>query len=560
MRKQWNYIRHNDEVVTHLQEVLKIHPVLCQILAQRGIYNYREAKAFFRPQLYNLHDPYLMKGMDKAVQRLETAIEEEEKILLYGDYDVDGTCSVAMMHTFLKNYHDNLIFYLPSRYKEGYGISTQGIEYAKEQGVQLIIAMDCGVKAIEPVKLANEYKIDCIICDHHEPGEILPDALAVLDPKRVDCPYPYKELTGCGIAFKLAQAYQMCIRPDWKELESLLDILAVSIACDIVPITGENRILAHFGLQLLNTKPNLGLKTLIKLNGQEGALSIRDVVFGLGPKINAAGRVADADVAVHLLLSKKKEEAEKYALVLQERNELRRGYEAETVKEAKEMYVERWEDKESIVLYNQYWNKGVLGIAAARMVDYYYKPSVILAQSNGKAVGSARSVSGFNIYEALTKCKDLLENYGGHEFAGGLTILPENIDEFRTRFENIVQEDMKEPSIPELEVMADIQLKDVNEKFWKILKQFAPFGPGNRNPLFVTKNVQDTGDSKILKEKHLRLVVQQKDSPTMTGIGFGLGHYLDEMLEKDFHICYNIQENHWRGKTNLQLNVKDVKF
>ena len=559
MRKQWNYIRHNDEVVADLQKVLKIHPVLCQILVQRGIRTFQDAKAFFRPQLYNLHDPYLMKGMDKAVQRLETAIEEEEKILLYGDYDVDGTCSVAMMHAFLKNYHDNLIFYLPSRYKDGYGISIQGIEYAREQDVQLIIAMDCGVKAIEPVKLANEYKIDCIICDHHEPGETLPNALAVLDPKRTDCTYPYKELTGCGIAFKLAQAYQMCIRPDWKELEALLDIVAVSIACDIVPITGENRILAHFGLQKLNTNPNMGLKTLIKLTGQEGTLSIRDVVFGLGPKINAAGRVADADVAVHLLLAKKKEDAEKYALVLQERNELRRGYEAETVKEAQEMYAERWEDKESIVLYNENWNKGVLGIAAARMVDYYYKPSIILAQSNGKAVGSARSVQGFNIYDALTKCKDLLENYGGHQFAGGLTILSENIDAFRTRFENIVQEEMKEPSIPELEVVADIQLKDINDKFWRILKQFAPFGPGNRNPLFVTKNVQDTGDSKILKEKHLRLVVQQKDSPTMTGIGFGLGHYLDEILEKDFHICYNIQENHWLGKTNLQLNVKDVK-
>ncbi len=562
MQTKWNFLSVDENEVESLQRDLGISPLLCQLLVQKGIKTYDQAKQFFRPKLQHLHDPFLMKNMQKAVARLERAIEQKQRILLYGDYDVDGTCSVALMYTFLKSYHKNLIYYIPDRYKEGYGISKQGIEFAKSEGVHLIVAMDCGVKAIAEIDLANSYKIDCIVCDHHLPSDELPDAYAMLNPKQADCPYPYKELTGCGIAFKLAQAYQTRIAIDWSELENLLDLLVVSIGCDIVPITGENRVMAYFGLKKLNTNPRQGLQALIEVSGQRKPLSIRDAVFGLGPLINAAGRLSDAKLAVDTMLAEESTEAKKAAQVLVDLNISRRNIELLNVESAKEQFTSfsNWENRKSIVLFDPDWNKGVVGIVAARMVDTFYHPSIVLTQSEGKVVGSARSVRGFNIYQAIQRCSDLLLGYGGHQHAAGLTMLPENIEAFRERFEKVVQQTRSIEQIqPEMDIAACLKLEDITPAFWKILKQFAPFGPKNRNPIFVTKNVFNTPRTRVLKNNHLKLEVYQHESPVFNGIGFGLADHYEAIKDNAFDICYNINENIWKGKTTLQLNVKDIK-
>lgn len=562
MQTKWNFLSVDENEVESLQRDLGISPLLCQLLVQKGIKTYDQAKQFFRPKLQHLHDPFLMKNMQKAVARLERAIEQRQRILLYGDYDVDGTCSVALMYTFLKSYHKNLIYYIPDRYKEGYGISKQGIEFAKSEGVHLIVAMDCGVKAIAEIDLANSYKIDCIVCDHHLPSDELPDAYAMLNPKQADCPYPYKELTGCGITFKLAQAYQTRIAIDWSELENLLDLLVVSIGCDIVPITGENRVMAYFGLKKLNTNPRQGLQALIEVSGQRKPLSIRDAVFGLGPLINAAGRLSDAKLAVDTMLAEESTEAKKAAQVLVDLNISRRNIELLNVESAKEQFTSfsNWENRKSIVLFDPDWNKGVVGIVAARMVDTFYHPSIVLTQSEGKVVGSARSVRGFNIYQAIQRCSDLLLGYGGHQHAAGLTMLPENIEAFRERFEKVVQQTRSIEQIqPEMDIAACLKLEDITPAFWKILKQFAPFGPKNRNPIFVTKNVFNTPRTRVLKNNHLKLEVYQHESPVFNGIGFGLADHYEAIKDNAFDICYNINENIWKGKTTLQLNVKDIK-
>ncbi len=562
MQTKWNFLSVDENEVESLQRDLGISPLLCQLLVQKGIKTYDQAKQFFRPKLQHLHDPFLMKNMQKAVARLERAIEQKQRILLYGDYDVDGTCSVALMYTFLKSYHKNLIYYIPDRYKEGYGISKQGIEFAKSEGVHLIVAMDCGVKAIAEIDLANSYKIDCIVCDHHLPSDELPDAYAMLNPKQADCPYPYKELTGCGIAFKLAQAYQTRIAIDWSELENLLDLLVVSIGCDIVPITGENRVMAYFGLKKLNTNPRQGLQALIEVSGQRKPLSIRDAVFGLGPLINAAGRLSDAKLAVDTMLAEESTEAKKAAQVLVDLNISRRNIELLNVESAKEQFTSfsNWENRKSIVLFDPDWNKGVVGIVAARMVDTFYHPSIVLTQSEGKVVGSARSVRGFNIHQAIQRCSDLLLGYGGHQHAAGLTMLPENIEAFRERFEKVVQQTRSIEQIqPEMDIAACLKLEDITPAFWKILKQFAPFGPKNRNPIFVTKNVFNTPRTRVLKNNHLKLEVYQHESPVFNGIGFGLADHYEAIKDNAFDICYNINENIWKGKTTLQLNVKDIK-
>lgn len=562
MQTKWNFLSVDENEVESLQRDLGISPLLCQLLVQKGIKTYDQAKQFFRPKLQHLHDPFLMKNMQKAVARLERAIEQKQRILLYGDYDVDGTCSVALMYTFLKSYHKNLIYYIPDRYKEGYGISKQGIEFAKSEGVHLIVAMDCGVKAIAEIDLANSYKIDCIVCDHHLPSDELPDAYAMLNPKQADCPYPYKELTGCGITFKLAQAYQTRIAIDWSELENLLDLLVVSIGCDIVPITGENRVMAYFGLKKLNTNPRQGLQALIEVSGQRKPLSIRDAVFGLGPLINAAGRLSDAKLAVDTMLAEESTEAKKAAQVLVDLNISRRNIELLNVESAKEQFTSfsNWENRKSIVLFDPDWNKGVVGIVAARMVDTFYHPSIVLTQSEGKVVGSARSVRGFNIYQAIQRCSDLLLGYGGHQHAAGLTMLPENIEAFRERFEKVVQQTRSIEQIqPEMDIAACLKLEDITPAFWKILKQFAPFGPKNRNPIFVTKNVFNTPRTRVLKNNHLKLEVYQHESPVFNGIGFGLADHYEAIKDNAFDICYNINENIWKGKTTLQLNVKDIK-
>lgn len=562
MQTKWNFLSVDENEVESLQRDLGISPLLCQLLVQKGIKTYDQAKQFFRPKLQHLHDPFLMKNMQKAVARLERAIEQKQRILLYGDYDVDGTCSVALMYTFLKSYHKNLIYYIPDRYKEGYGISKQGIEFAKSEGVHLIVAMDCGVKAIAEIDLANSYKIDCIVCDHHLPSDELPDAYAMLNPKQADCPYPYKELTGCGITFKLAQAYQTRIAIDWSELENLLDLLVVSIGCDIVPITGENRVMAYFGLKKLNTNPRQGLQALIEVSGQRKPLSIRDAVFGLGPLINAAGRLSDAKLAVDTMLAEESTEAKKAAQVLVDLNISRRNIELLNVESAKEQFTSfsNWENRKSIVLFDPDWNKGVVGIVAARMVDTFYHPSIVLTQSEGKVVGSARSVRGFNIHQAIQRCSDLLLGYGGHQHAAGLTMLPENIEAFRERFEKVVQQTRSIEQIqPEMDIAACLKLEDITPAFWKILKQFAPFGPKNRNPIFVTKNVFNTPRTRVLKNNHLKLEVYQHESPVFNGIGFGLADHYEAIKDNAFDICYNINENIWKGKTTLQLNVKDIK-
>lgn len=567
IEKQWIYIDTDEAAVQSLQEQLKINPIFCRLLVQRGIKTYEEAKLFFRPKLEHLHDPFLMKGMEAAVLRLEKAIKNHEKILLYGDYDVDGTTAVALMYAFLKKHHESLDFYIPHRYKEGYGISYQGIDYAAENGCTLVIAMDCGIKAIEKIDYATYKNIDFIICDHHLPEAKVPNAVAVLDPKQTDCPYPYKELSGCGVAFKLVQAYVEKNDLDFKEVTDLLDLLTVSIACDIVPITGENRVLAHYGLQQLNHNPRIGLRTLIATANRSFPLTISDVVFGLGPMINAAGRISDAKEAVRLLLSKDKNEAKENAENLRNENIKRKAFEKVITEEALQQVTANpnWHKRKTIVLFDENWHKGVLGIVASRMIETFHRPTIILSKSADKIVGSARSVVGFDIHDALKSCEDLFINFGGHQYAAGLTMNPNNLTEFQERFETVVAERITTTHLtPKVKVNATIDFDQLNHKFWKILKQFAPFGPQNRRPVFCTSDVMNTGQSRLLKEKHLKLKIRQqppKTSPVHDAIAFNFADYYPHIKDnKPFQFCYVIEENNWQGRTSLQLNVKDIKI
>jgi len=564
MKKRWKLIPTDESEVRQLQEALKIHPIFCQLLVQRGIKTFEEAKSFFRPELSHLHDPFLMKDMEAALLRLEKAIQDEERILLYGDYDVDGTTSVALLYSFLKNHHSKLDYYIPDRYKEGYGISMQGIDFAKQNGISLIIAMDCGIKANKQVEKAKTLGIDFIICDHHLPEGQLPRAAAVLDPKRPDCAYPYKELSGCGVAFKLAQAFVQKNELPFETLTELLDFLVISIASDIVPMTGENRVLAFYGLKKLNRTQRPGLKALIAESQRLAPLNINDIVFGLGPMINAAGRLADAQQAVRLMLSNEKHLAFENARILNQRNEKRKEYDLLIAEEAKMLFRQfsGWQNRKSIVLYQPHWHKGIVGIAASRLVEQFHRPTIILTESNGMAVGSARSIRGFNVYEALKGCDDLLVNFGGHFYAAGMTLESERVSSFRERFESIVSETIEpEMLTPEVEISTLLSLKEITPKFWRILKQFAPFGPGNRSPVFASKNVQDIGYSKLLKGNHLRLSVKQGDSSPIYGVAFGRGDAFEKVrTRKPFHICYKLEENNWEGRQSIQLMVKDLKF
>ena len=566
MKKRWTLQSYNSSTAQHLQEVLKINPIFCQMLAQRGISTYDEAFQFFRPSLEQLHDPFLMKDMDLAVNRLARAMQRKEKILLYGDYDVDGTTSVALMFSFLKKYHEHLDFYIPDRYTEGYGVSFAGIDYAAQNEMTLIIAMDCGIKANEKVVYAKEKGIDFIICDHHLPEGDLPPAVAVLDPKRDDCKYPYKELSGCGIAFKLAQAFVEQNSLDTSQLNELLDFVVISIACDIVPMLGENRTLAFWGMEQLNSTRRPGLLSLIDVSQRKFPLNVNDIVFGLGPMINAAGRLADARKAVHLLLSKDETEAKENANLLHQRNKMRKEIDLQIVQEAQFILEKKQEEgtlenQKSIVLFQSHWHKGIVGIAAARIVESHHRPTIILAESNGFAVGSARSVKGFNIHAAIKKCSDLLVNFGGHAHAAGLTLKIQDVDLFREKFELAVRETIEEEAlIPEINIAAPLSLKNITPQFWRILLQFAPFGPQNRNPVFATKNVVDAGSSRLLKGNHLKLSVKENGKLQFNAIAFGMGDFFTEIKKQPFHICYTINENNWNGKTDLQLNVKDIKI
>ncbi|MEO1263262.1 MAG: single-stranded-DNA-specific exonuclease RecJ [Bacteroidota bacterium] len=564
MRKRWTLLPADDNAIDHLQKTLNINPVFCRLLVQRGITTFEEAKAFFRPNFHQLHDPFLMEDMDKATKRIELAILKKEKILLFGDYDVDGTTCVALLFEFLFPIHPFLEYYIPDRYKEGYGISEAGINYANEKNCSLIIAMDCGIRAVEKVAFAKSLGIDFIICDHHLPDGKIPAAAAVLDPMRPDCNYPYRGLSGCGVVFKLAQAITQILNLPQDRLFNLLDILVLSIAADIVPMTGENRTLAHFGLIKINNSERVGINELIKKSRRKRPMSISDLVFGIAPMINAAGRLGDAKLSVKILITKNKTEAIDLAHQLHTQNELRKAHDKLILDDAKKLFtlIPNYSELNSILLFNKKWHKGVVGIAAARMVEAFHKPTILLTESNGVATGSARSVPGFKIYDAIKSCEELLTNFGGHDHAAGMTLPIENIPAFQKRFEEAVKKTItKEMQIPELKIAALIDLNEINFSFWNILKQFAPFGPGNRSPVFVTKNVIDSGQSRLLKGNHMRVGIKKNNSIPFYGIAFNMGEHFPKISsKKTFHIAYKIVEEHWQGEKSLKLMVRDFWF
>ncbi len=555
------YIPADAAQVKALEQALNIHPALCRLLVQRDVLTLEQARAYLRPSLDDLYDPFLMKDMDKAVQRLAEAIVGKEKILLYGDYDVDGTTAIALMYRFLEPLHPHLDYYVPDRYEEGYGISHQGIAYAHECGATLIIAMDCGITDIEQAQRAKSYGIDLIICDHHLPGLHLPDALAVLNPKRPDCHYPFKDLCGGGVAFKLIQAYaQYSLAAGATVWQSLLEYLALGIAADIVPITDENRILAWHGLRQLNQSDSPGLNALIEQSKRQRPVRINDIVFGLAPAINAAGRMSDAHQAVRLLLANDRTVATEYARVLDYRNQLRREYDQRTTEEAQALFDPWQAERRSIVLYQPHWHKGVVGIVAARMVEHFHRPTVLLTQSGHLATGSARSIPGVNLYEALFLCRDLLLSFGGHAHAAGLSLRPENIRAFSERFEAAIQ--TLTPQMPTgkvIDVHAEIDFADITPEFWSLLRRFEPFGPGNPTPVFRTRGVQDTGYSRVLKDAHLQVSLRQGNR-VCSGIAFGQSYHWELLSSRQLlDICYSIEESHWYSQAELKLQVRDIR-
>ena len=570
MEKRWvQKDIENNIYIDELSKALDIDEVLSSLLVQRGVRTFDEAKAFFRPQLSNLYDPFRMKDMDKAVERVESAIRKNEKILVYGDYDVDGTTAVALVYTFIKDIYPNVGFYIPDRYSEGYGISYKGIDYAKTENFSLIIALDCGIKAIDTIDYANERNIDFVICDHHYPDEKIPNAVAVLDPKRVDCEYPFDGLSGCGVGFKLIQAYAQYKNIPFDNIVEYLDLVVVSIASDIVPIVDENRILAYYGLIQLNNRPRVGLKSIINISGLKNKkISIEDIVFKLGPRINATGRIDSADKAVELLIAKKVNAANSIAKKIDYTNNARKNIDRSITQEAIAMHEKELclKSKKSIVLYNKNWHKGVVGIVASRLIETFYRPTIILTSSNNMATGSARSVIGFDIYQAIEACSDLLENFGGHMYAAGLTMKIENIPAFIERFEEIVSKNiLDEQLVPQVEIDAEIDLNQIKPKFNRILKQFQPFGPGNMSPVFLTRNVVDNGDGRIvgLKKEHLKLSLIQEKDPfnSFPAIAFQCADYYKKIKGGNtLDVCYCINENLFRGDVTLQLNIKDIKF
>lgn len=553
------------EKVAALAKQLNGNEIVSTLLLQRGISTFEEAKKFFRPSLNDLHDPFLMMDMGKAVDRIEKAIANNEKILVYGDYDVDGTTAVALFYTFLKSLHADCSFYIPDRYAEGYGISFMGIDYAETEKVSLIVALDCGIKALDKVSYAKKKGIDFIICDHHRPGDQLPDAVAVLDPKRDDCAYPYDELCGCGIGFKLAQAIAQKRNIGIEQLENLLDLVAVAIAADIVPLTGENRVLSTFGMQRINSSPRPGFKAMLQMAKLKRAATISDAVFILAPRINAAGRIEHGKLAVQLLTSLDEETANAAAEVVNQNNLDRRDLDkAMTTHAMEKMLTSReMQTRKSTVVFDASWHKGVVGIVASRLIEKYYRPTIVLTESNGKVTGSARSVKDFDVYEAIEACSDLLLQFGGHKYAAGLTLEPENVNAFIEKFEMEVSARItEEQMIPEIEIDAEIPFEKIDGGFYNVLKQFAPFGPGNMNPVFLTHNVCDRGWARIVGEKHLKfdLINPQYPYRIFPAIGFGLGEFLPMLANKnEVDVCYAIEENEYNGKVSLQLNVKDIR-
>ncbi|KPK84200.1 MAG: single-stranded-DNA-specific exonuclease RecJ [Bacteroides sp. SM23_62_1] len=555
--------------VESLSSEINLDKSLVNLLIQRGVKTTEQVKAFFQPELSYLHDPFLMKNMDIAVERIESAILKGENILVYGDYDVDGTTSVALIYTFFRNFCPNLDFYIPDRYHEGYGISRAGINYARDQGFRLIIALDCGIKAEEKIRYAREQGIEFIICDHHNPGDRIPEAVAVLDPKRADCQYPFKELSGCGVGFKLLQAYSLRNKIPFEQLIPYLDLVAVSIASDIVPLTGENRVMAYYGLKQLNENPRTGLKAIIDLAKiGEKKITLEDVVYKIGPRINAAGRIESGKSAVNLLISENVKEARIIGEKVDKYNATRRNIDNNITQEALGMIEQdpMLVNSKTTVLYNPKWMKGVIGIVASRLIDYHYRPTVILTESNGFATGSARSVYGYDLYQAIDACSDLLENFGGHKYAAGLTMKVENISKFRKRFEKFVAETITpEQQRPVIEIDTEINLGDITPEFYSKLKQFEPFGPENMAPVFLTEDVVDDGTGKPVgtKGEHLKLNLIQEADPykVYPAIAFQQGFRFPGIKNGNaFDICYSIEENEFMHKVSLQLNIKDIKF
>ena len=567
----WNYRNLTEqqiEIQKRLTEELSISPILSQLLVQRDILTFDDARSFFRPDLSDLHDPFLMADMQKAVNRLTLAMEKNEKILVYGDYDVDGTTSVSLVYKFLKQFYSNVDFYIPDRYNEGYGISVQGIDFAAANEYKLVIALDCGIKAIEKVKYALSQGVEFIICDHHTPDDELPPAVAVLDPKRIDCSYPYKHLSGCGVGFKLMQAFAITNNIDFSKLTPLLDLLALSIASDIVPITGENRILAFFGLKQINSNPSVGLKGILDVCGlTDKEITISDIVFKIGPRINASGRMKLAYEAVELLVSSDHAFAKEKSDTINEYNNDRKDLDKTITDEAIALILadNRYASRKSIVVHKADWHKGVIGIVASRLSEEYYKPSIVLTNSNGLASGSARSVSGFDIYKAIDSCRDLLENFGGHMYAAGLSMKEENVLLFTERFEKFVSENiLEEQTYPQIDIDAILEFKDITPKFFRVLKQFGPFGPGNMKPVFVSKKVFDYGTSRLVgkEQEHLKLeLIDSSSENVMNGIAFRM-HEFNEPLKalNPLDICYTLEENSFNGNTTTQLMIRDIKI
>ena len=551
------------EKVQALQNALQVDEIIATLLVQRGIETFEQAKTFFRPTLEDLHNPYLMKDMDKAVSRIEKAIANNENILVFGDYDVDGTTAVSLVSSYLRSFYPNVATYIPDRYNEGYGISYLGIDYAEDNDVSLIIALDCGIKSIDHVNYAKAKNIDFIICDHHRPGDFLPDAIAVLDPKREDCSYPYDELCGCGVGFKLIQALAENRNQTIEDLLPYLDLVATAIAADIVPITGENRVLAKFGLEVINTNPRPGIKALIQ-NVKKKVLTITDVVFIVAPRINAAGRVKHGNEAVALLTEYDLEQAEQFASEIEQHNSDRKELDKQITKEALLQIEENNEQNRfSTVVYQENWHKGVIGIVASRLVEKYYRPTIVFTKSGDKLAASARSVKDFDVYNALEACAEHLEQFGGHMYAAGMTLKEENYEKFKNAFENEVKKTIHpDLLIPEISVDLEMNFSDLDEKFMRILKQFEPFGPENMTPVFLSKNIIDSGYAKTLGNdaEHLKAFVKQNNSPNFNAIGFGLGDKIDVVKNRNpFEAAYVLEENEWNGTVSLQLQLRDVR-
>ena len=570
MIKKWNYQTPTEEEL-HKRDLLAaelgLNPVVCLLLVQRGLSTVEAVKKFFKPSLEDLHDPFLMPDMEKAVKRLNKALGNKEKILIYGDYDVDGTTAVALVYKYLRPYSSTLDYYIPDRYDEGYGISYKGIDYAKANGITLVISLDCGIKAVDKIDYAKRLGIDFIICDHHMPDDVLPDAVAVLDAKRADSQYPYEHLSGCGVGFKFMQAFARSNNFPVANLERLVELTAVSIASDIVPITGENRILAYYGLKQLNTNPSLGLKGIIDICGLTGKeITISDIVFKIGPRLNASGRMMNGKEAVELLLAKDAETAREKSANINQYNEERRELDKKITDEANALIHQsiNMADRKAIVVYNPAWHKGVIGIVASRLTEKYYRPAVVLTKSSELITGSARSVTGFDIYKAIEGCRDLLENFGGHTYAAGLSLKEENLSAFTERLQKLAAEEIiPEQMIPQIDIDAVLDLHNITPQFMNELKRMSPFGPENQKPVFCSLGVKDYGTSKLVgkDQDHIKLeLIDDRSNTPIHGIAFGMHQHINHIKAmKPFDICYTIEENTYNGNTSLQLMIKDIK-